>query len=143
MLSNDFRQYKTPREDLRRTYIARDILCFVTGQETVESLHKLLSGCIPTLEPGLPNLLVLPLFSALSQTSQQMVFQPTPRNTRKCVISTNLVETSITLPGLRFVVDCGLSKQKQFRATLGLSSLLVKPISKSSAIQRSGMSNEL
>ena len=66
------------------------------------------------------------------------MFSPAPPATRKVVLSTNLAETSVTVAGVRFIVDCGLSKQKLFRAKLGLQSLLVTPISKSSAIQRAG-----
>lgn len=54
------------------------------------------------------------------------------------ILATNIAETSVTVPGVRFVIDCGKSKIKQFRNRLGLESLLVKPISKSAAIQRRG-----
>jgi ATP-dependent RNA helicase DHR2 len=57
---------------------------------------------------------------------------------RKIILSTNIAETSVTLSGVRFVVDCGKSKIKQYRSKLGLDSLLIKPISKSSALQRKG-----
>ena len=80
----------------------------------------------------------MPLFAALPQAAQQRVFQPAPHRTRKIVVSTNIAETSVTVPGVRFVIDCGKHKIKQFKNKLGLDSLLVKPISKSSAIQRTG-----
>lgn len=67
-----------------------------------------------------------------------MVFQPSLYNTRKIILSTNIAETSVTVPGVRYVIDSGKMKIKQFRNRLGLESLLVKPISKSSAIQRKG-----
>lgn len=54
------------------------------------------------------------------------------------ILATNIAETSVTIPGVHFVVDCGLAKVKEFRPNLGLDSLLVKPISKSSAMQRKG-----
>jgi ATP-dependent RNA helicase DHR2 len=57
---------------------------------------------------------------------------------RKIILATNIAETSVTVSGVRFVVDCGKAKIKQFRTRLGLDSLLVKPISKSSATQRRG-----
>lgn len=53
-------------------------------------------------------------------------------------MSTNIAETSVTVPGVRYVIDCGKVKIKQFRNRLGLDSLLVKPVSQSSAIQRKG-----
>ena len=115
-----------------------DILVFLTGQETVESLEKLVEEYALSMRPDVPKLLVLPLFAALPQAAQQRVFQPAPHGTRKVILSTNIAETSVTVSGVRFVVDCGKSKTKQFRTRLGLDSLLVKPISKSAAIQRKG-----
>lgn len=82
--------------------------------------------------------MALPLFAALPQHAQQRIFEPTPFRTRKVILATNIAETSVTVPGVRFVIDCGKSKIKQFRNRLGLESLLVKPISKSAAIQRKG-----
>ena len=115
-----------------------DILVFLTGQETIESLDSLIKQYALGLGPDVPKLLVLPLFAALPQAAQQQVFQPAPPKTRKVIISTNIAETSVTVPGVRFVIDCGKAKIKQFRTTIGLDSLLVKPISKSAAIQRKG-----
>lgn len=115
-----------------------DILVFVTGQETVESLEALVKDHALNLGPEVPKLLVLPLFAALPQAAQQSVFSPTPPKTRKVIIATNIAETSVTVSGVRFVVDCGKAKIKQFRSRIGLESLLVKPISKSAAIQRKG-----
>ncbi|KAJ4300759.1 Salivary acidic proline-rich phosphoprotein 1/2 [Kalmusia sp. IMI 367209] len=99
-----------------------DILVFLTGQDRIEALEKLHS----------------PLFAALPQHAQQRIFQPTPYRTRKVILATNIAETSVTVPGVRFVIDCGKSKIKQYRSNLGLESLLAKPISKSAAIQRKG-----
>lgn len=115
-----------------------DVLVFLTGQETVESLESLVKEYALSMGPDVPRLLVLPLFSALPQAAQQRVFQPAHPKTRKIIISTNIAETSVTLSGVRFVIDCGKAKIKQFRTRIGLDSLLVKPISKSSAIQRKG-----
>lgn len=115
-----------------------DILVFMTGQETVESLENLVNDYATSMDPSLPKVLVLPLFAALPQSAQQRVFQPAPARTRKIILATNIAETSVTVSGVRYVVDCGKAKMKQFRARLGLDSLLVKPISKSAAIQRKG-----
>ena len=115
-----------------------NILVFLTGQETIESLEKLVQEYSLGLGPEVPKLLVLPLFAALPQAAQQKVFQPTPPKTRKIILATNIAETSVTVSGVRFVIDPGKSKIKQFRTRLGLDSLLVKPISKSSATQRKG-----
>ncbi|KAL8840757.1 MAG: hypothetical protein Q9170_001195 [Blastenia crenularia] len=115
-----------------------DILVFVTGQTTVESLESLVTEYALEMGPEVPKLLVLPLFAALPQNVQQRVFLPTPPKTRKVILATNIAETSVTVSGVRFVIDCGKSKIKQFRTRIGLDSLLVKPISKSAAIQRKG-----
>ncbi|CRG84576.1 hypothetical protein PISL3812_01842 [Talaromyces islandicus] len=115
-----------------------DILVFLTGQETVENLEHLVNEYAIGIDPSLPKVLVLPLFAALPQAAQQRVFAPAPPRTRKIILATNIAETSVTVSGVRFVVDCGKAKMKQFRSRLGLDSLLVKPISKSAAIQRKG-----
>ncbi|KAK1147002.1 Salivary acidic proline-rich phosphoprotein 1/2 [Aspergillus melleus] len=115
-----------------------DILVFLTGQETVEALEKLVNEYAVGMDPALPKVQVLPLFAALPQVAQQRVFLPAPPRTRKVILATNIAETSVTVSGVRFVVDCGKAKVKQFRSRLGLDSLLVKPISKSAAIQRKG-----
>ncbi|RAH59004.1 ATP-dependent RNA helicase [Aspergillus piperis CBS 112811] len=115
-----------------------DILVFLTGQETVEALENLVNEYATGMDPALPKIQVLPLFAALPQAAQQRVFVPAPPRTRKIILATNIAETSVTVSGVRFVVDCGKAKVKQFRSRLGLDSLLVKPISKSAAIQRKG-----
>lgn len=115
-----------------------DILVFLTGQETVEALENLVNEYSMGMDPALPKIQVLPLFAALPQAAQQRVFLPAPPRTRKVVLATNIAETSVTVSGVRYVVDCGKAKVKQFRSRLGLDSLLVKPISKSAAIQRKG-----
>ncbi|KAF1843714.1 pre-mRNA-splicing factor ATP-dependent RNA helicase PRP16 [Cucurbitaria berberidis CBS 394.84] len=115
-----------------------DILVFLTGQDTIEGLEKLVNDYAEGMDKDVPKLLALPLFAALPQHAQQRIFQSTPFRTRKVILATNIAETSVTVPGVRFVVDCGKSKIKQFRNRLGLESLLVKPISKSAAIQRKG-----
>lgn len=115
-----------------------DILVFLTGQETVEALEHLVNDYAAGMDPSLPRIQVLPLFAALPQAAQQRVFAPAPPRTRKVVLATNIAETSVTVSGVRHVVDCGKAKIKQFRTRLGLDSLLVKPISKSAAIQRKG-----
>ncbi|PVI06892.1 P-loop containing nucleoside triphosphate hydrolase protein, partial [Periconia macrospinosa] len=115
-----------------------DILVFLTGQDKIEGLEKLVNDYAEGMDKEMPKLLALPLFAALPQQAQQRIFQPTPRHTRKVILATNIAETSVTVPGVRFVIDCGKSKIKQFRSKLGLESLLAKSVSKSAAIQRKG-----
>ncbi|KAL1602720.1 Salivary acidic proline-rich phosphoprotein 1/2 [Paraconiothyrium brasiliense] len=115
-----------------------DVLVFLTGQDKIEALEKLVNDYAAAMDKEMPKLLALPLFAALPQHAQQRIFQPTPYRTRKVILATNIAETSVTVPGVRFVIDCGKSKIKQYRSNLGLESLLAKPISKSAAIQRKG-----
>lgn len=115
-----------------------DILVFLTGQDSVEAVESLVNEYAAGLGPDVPKLQVLPLFAALPWSAQQAVFLPTPPRTRKVILATNIAETSVTIPGVRYVVDSGLAKVKEFRSQLGLDSLLVKQISKSAAIQRKG-----
>ncbi|KAI4200439.1 MAG: hypothetical protein LQ350_003887 [Teloschistes chrysophthalmus] len=115
-----------------------DILVFLTGQTTVESLEHLVAEYATGMRADVPKLLILPLFAALPQAVQQRVFLPALPRTRKVILATNIAETSVTVSGVRYVIDCGKSKIKQFRTSMGLDSLLVKPISKSAAIQRKG-----
>ncbi|RPB04133.1 P-loop containing nucleoside triphosphate hydrolase protein [Choiromyces venosus 120613-1] len=116
-----------------------DILVFLTGQEEIEALQKLIQDYAESMDKNVPKILVLPLYSALPPGLQQRVFQPAyEKNMRKVILSTNIAETSVTVPGVRHVVDCGKVKTKQYRPKIGLESLLITPVSKSSALQRTG-----
>ena len=79
---------------------------------------------------------ILPLFARLPWTEQRRVFQPAP--SRKIVVATNVAETSITIPGIRYVIDTGLARISQYNPRLRTTSLPVRAISKSSADQRKG-----
>ena len=83
-------------------------------------------------------LLIYPLYAALPPDQQLLVFTPTPPNSRKVILSTNIAESSVTIQGIKYVVDCGMVKIRVSQAATGLESLLVTPISKSHAWQRSG-----
>ncbi|KAI8584118.1 hypothetical protein K450DRAFT_218231 [Umbelopsis ramanniana AG] len=115
-----------------------DILVFLTGQEEIETLTALLTEYAGQLPSNVQALLPCPLFAALPPAQQQKVFEPAPHNTRKVVLATNIAETSITISGIRYVIDCGVAKVRGFNAKIGVESLLVHPISKSSARQRMG-----
>lgn len=116
-----------------------DILAFLIGQEQIETAQKIIEDYAKTLDPKMPKLVPVPLFGQMSIEAQQKAFQPVKgRVVRKVVLATNIAETSVTVPGVRYVVDTGKAKVKQFRLRLGMESLLAKPISKSSAIQRAG-----
>ena len=116
-----------------------DILAFLTGQEEIESAQKLIEEYSATLASNVPKIKVFPLYGQLSIDGQRAAFLPVAAKfTRKIVLATNIAETSVTVPGVRYVVDSGKAKIKQYRPRLGMESLLAKPISKSSAIQRTG-----
>ncbi|KAI1075823.1 P-loop containing nucleoside triphosphate hydrolase protein [Whalleya microplaca] len=116
-----------------------DILVFLTGQEEIEAAQRLIEEYCAKLASDMPKLLACPLYGQLSIQAQQDVFRPAKKSfTRKVVLATNIAETSVTVPGVRYVIDCGKAKVKQFRSRLGMESLLAKAISKSSAIQRTG-----
>ncbi|KAI9594052.1 putative ATP-dependent RNA helicase prh1 [Syncephalis fuscata] len=115
-----------------------DILVFLTGQEDIESLDRLIRDYAARLPEDSAQLLPCPIFSALPPSQQARVFNPAPPNTRKVVLATNIAETSITISGIRYVIDTGLAKVRAYDARVGMETLLVQPISKSSARQRAG-----
>lgn len=81
---------------------------------------------------------ILPLYSQLQTKDQLRVFQPPPENTRMIVLATNVAETSLTIPGIRYVFDCGRAKEKKYDRLTGVQSFEVSWISKASASQRAG-----
>lgn len=81
---------------------------------------------------------VLPLYSQLPTKQQMRVFEPPPDESRLIVLATNVAETSLTIPGIRYVFDCGRSKEKKYDQTTGVQSFEVGWISKASAEQRAG-----
>ena len=112
-----------------------DILLFLTGQQEVEAAISLLNE---RRGRSARRLLPLPIFSGLSNDAQLAVFRPPPRNTRKVVVATNIAETSITIDGIVFVVDCGFTKQRYCNPRSGQEALIVTPESQASARQRAG-----
>ncbi|CAD6188656.1 unnamed protein product [Caenorhabditis auriculariae] len=80
----------------------------------------------------------LPLFSLLSTKKQRRVFDPPPEGMRLCVVATNVAETSLTIPGVKYVMDGGFEKRRLFDATTGVSRFAVCRISQASADQRAG-----
>lgn len=115
-----------------------DVLVFLTGSDEIENLCRSIREYSEQLNSSVPKLLALPLYASLSQAEQSRVFLPTPKNTRKVILSTNVAETSITVPGVRYVIDAGLQKIKSYNAKIGFESLEVSPISQSNADQRTG-----
>ena len=113
-----------------------DVLIFLPGQEDIEAALLLLQEKLLLLPSPVPPFLPLPLYAALSHDQQLAIFQPSPH--RKLILSTNIAETSLTLPGVRYVIDSGLAKVKTSHPSLPLSLLTTQEISQAEAWQRSG-----
>jgi ATP-dependent RNA helicase DHX8/PRP22 len=80
----------------------------------------------------------VPLYAALSPEDQLKAFEPATDGARRVIVATNIAETSITIPGIRVVIDCGLIKEREFRAARRTAALEVHPTSQASARQRAG-----
>lgn len=115
-----------------------DILLFLTGQEEIDTACELLYSRMKALGPKVPELIILPIYSALPSEMQSRIFEPAPPGSRKVVIATNIAETSLTIDGIFYVVDPGFAKQKAYNPKLGMDSLVVAPISQAAARQRAG-----
>jgi pre-mRNA-splicing factor ATP-dependent RNA helicase DHX15/PRP43 len=124
-----------------------DILLFMTGEEEIEDACRKISLEADEMvrEADAGPLKVYPLYGSLPPAQQQRIFEPAPpprtpggRPGRKCIIGTNIAETSLTIDGIVYVVDPGFSKQKVYNPRIRVESLLVSPISKASAQQRAG-----
>ncbi|VDK21592.1 unnamed protein product [Anisakis simplex] len=104
-------------------------------------LQEEVDGDSLSLEPPPANispLYCLPLYSLLSSEKQRKVFEPIPDGCRLCVVATNVAETSITIPGVRYVVDSGYEKRRVHDPVTGISQFSVHRISQASADQRAG-----
>ena len=107
-----------------------DILAFLPGERDIHELRRLLEdsparGCD-----------ILPLYGRLATTDQQRIFHPGGR--RRIILSTNIAETSLTVPGIRYVVDAGLARISRYSPHSRTQRLPVEPVAQSSANQRSG-----
>lgn len=124
-----------------------DILLFLTGEEEIEEAVRKISLEVDEMvrEVDAGPMKVYPLYGSLPPHMQQRIFEPAPpprkpggRPGRKCIVSTNIAETSLTIDGIVYVVDPGFAKQKVYNPRIRVESLLVSPISKASAQQRAG-----
>ena len=109
---------------------AGDLLVFLPGEREIREAADLLKG------KQYPNTEILPLFARLSLAEQQRVF--TIGGRRRIVLATNVAETSITIPGIRYVVDSGLVRLNRYRPRRQIQSLQIEPVSQASARQRRG-----
>ncbi|KAG9443897.1 hypothetical protein H6P81_015237 [Aristolochia fimbriata] len=115
-----------------------DILVFLTGQEEIESLERLVQEKVKQLPEASQKIFTVPIYSALPSDQQMQVFKPAPPGSRKVILATNIAETSVTIPGIRYVVDPGLVKARSYNPVTGMESLIIIPTSKAQALQRSG-----
>jgi ATP-dependent helicase HrpA len=112
-----------------------DILIFLPGEreirEAADHLRKHLAH-----QPLTRNAEVLPLFARLSQAEQDQIFEAS--NGRRIVLATNVAETSLTVPGIRYVIDAGTARVKRYSLRSKVEQLMVEPISQAAANQRAG-----
>ena len=117
-------------------YPQGDILVFMTGQEDIEATCLLLKERLRQLGENVPKIVILPIYSQLPSDYQARIFQKTEH--RKCIVATNIAETSLTLDGVKYVIDTGLCKLKVYNPKIGMDALRVTPISQANANQRGG-----
>ncbi|KAE9964717.1 hypothetical protein EG328_010265 [Venturia inaequalis] len=118
--------------------IGGDILIFLTGQEDIEMGVEQIEDTMKKLGNRVKPLIVTPIYSTLPSEMQAKIFEPTPEGSRKVVLATNIAETSLTIDGIKYVIDTGLAKENVFNPATGTSSLQTTPISRASAEQRAG-----
>lgn len=114
-----------------------DILIFMPGQEDIEVTCEVLAERLGEIDNA-PQLSVLPIYSQLPSDLQAKIFQRSPEGLRKCVVATNIAETSLTVDGIMYVVDSGYCKLKVYNPRIGMDALQIYPISQANANQRSG-----
>ncbi len=107
-----------------------DVLVFLPGEREIRDCAEALRKHHP------PHVEILPLFARLSVEEQEKVFRIT--NARRIVLATNVAETSLTVPGIRYVVDAGLARVKRYSFRNKVEQLQVEPIAQSAANQRAG-----
>src|SRR5690606_23609223 len=110
---------------------AGDVLVFLPGEREIRECVEALRKHHP------PGTEVLPLYARLSQAEQERIFHP-QGSVRRIVLATNVAETSLTVPGIRYVVDSGLARVKRYSWRNKVEQLRIEPISQASANQRAG-----
>ncbi|RLV91778.1 Pre-mRNA-splicing factor ATP-dependent RNA helicase-like protein cdc28 [Spathaspora sp. JA1] len=115
-----------------------DILVFLTGQEEIETMEEALQDSIGKLGDQIEPMLVCSIYANMASEVQSKIFNKPPPGTRKVVLATNIAETSITIDGIKYVVDPGYVKQNKYNPATSMESLVVVPCSRASADQRAG-----
>ncbi|WP_037436857.1 ATP-dependent helicase HrpB [Sinorhizobium fredii] len=111
---------------------AGSILAFLPGQAEITRTTERLAGRFDQ------NTMIVPLYGNLSQKDQDAAIRPAPKGTRKIVLATSIAETSITIDGVRIIVDSGLQRLQVFEASTGITRLETVRVSRASADQRAG-----
>lgn len=131
--------------DVHTSEMAGDILVFLTGQSEIERACDLLFEKAESIDyrydvqdQTVEGLLILPLYGSMPTDQQRQIFQPPPSGIRKCVVATNIAATSLTINGIKYIIDSGFVKQLNHNSRVGMDVLEVVPISKSEAQQRAG-----
>ncbi|CAD2219879.1 pre-mRNA-splicing factor ATP-dependent RNA helicase PRP16 [Angomonas deanei] len=121
-----------------------DILVFMTGRDDVYGTCELIKRRLQEVSPShVSSLLLIPCLSEASSNTIDAaggvgVLDPTPTGYRKCVVATNVAETSLTIDGVRYVIDCGFMKANVYRPKIGMNTLQRYPVSQAQAGQRKG-----
>eukprot|EP00004_Rigifila_ramosa_P027499 TRINITY_DN899_c0_g2_i1.p1 TRINITY_DN899_c0_g2~~TRINITY_DN899_c0_g2_i1.p1 ORF type:complete len:1026 (+),score=231.74 TRINITY_DN899_c0_g2_i1:1-3078(+) len=115
-----------------------DILIFMTGQEDIECVCQVIAERLEQLGEDVPPLALLPIYSQLPSDLQAKIFDKAPNGARKCIVATNIAETSLTVDGILYVIDCGYCKLKVYNPRMGMDALQVTPISQANGNQRAG-----
>ncbi|CAM0947736.1 unnamed protein product [Alopecurus aequalis] len=119
-----------------------DILIFLTGQEEIETacyaLAERMEQLVSSSTKAVPKLSILPIYSQLPADLQAKIFQMADEGTRKCIIATNIAETSLTVDGIYYVIDTGYGKMKVYNPRMGMDALQVFPCSRAATDQRAG-----
>ncbi|KAG1521224.1 hypothetical protein G6F52_006935 [Rhizopus delemar] len=124
--------------DIHTREPAGDILVFMTGREEIDTVVGEIYDRGKTLPKNSLSIMPLPLYAGLTVEEQLQVFDPTPKYSRKVIVSTNIAEASVTLEGIVYVIDVGFVKIRAHNPKTGMEALVVTPVSKASALQRAG-----
>ena len=109
-----------------------DILAFLPGEREIRDVSHFLR------QASLDRLDVLPLYARLGAKEQKRIFNPVDRGSQRIILATNVAETSLTVPGIRYVIDSGLARISRYSPRSRIQRLPIEPISQASANQRSG-----
>ena len=116
-----------------------DILVFLPGEREIRDTADALAPLTEGKGGGRGGIEIVPLYSRLSSAEQHRVFSPKQGNaSRRVVLATNVAETSLTVPGIRYVIDSGVARISRYSVRTKVQRLPIEPISQASANQRSG-----